>query len=144
MRRRAATVAVTGVLLLTPLQGVPGALAATPKRKVSTTWKQVLGPLAQADRWGDVRVLLVVRKRVTTIGTKRYVARRITAVRVPVFPTNGASHTIGLNRRVIPLLAQEVLREQFATEIQIVSEATDTSLAFDESLQAALVKARRV
>jgi uncharacterized protein with FMN-binding domain len=45
---------------------------------------------------------------------------------------------------VIPVLAQQVLDGQLRTKIQLISEATDTSTAFDTSLQAALVKARRV
>jgi len=121
------------------------AVAATPaKKKVVTQWKQASGPTVQVDRWGEIRVALVVRKRITTVGTKRTVARRITAVRLPVWPNQGGTHTIGLNRRVIPLLAQQVLEGQFATKIDVISEATDTSVGFSKSLQVALANARRV
>ena len=88
--------------------------------------------------------MLVIRKRITTIGTKRTVARKITAVRLPVWPNQGGTHTIGLNRRVIPILSQEVMREQFATRVDVISEATDTSVGFSLSLQVALANGRRV
>jgi hypothetical protein len=120
------------------------ALAATPKRKVVTLWKQARGPAVTVDRWGEIQVVLVVRKRTVTVGTKKTVTRKITAVRLPVWPNQGGTHTIGLNRRVIPILAQEVLREQFATKIDVISEATDTSLGFEQSLQVALANGRRV
>jgi hypothetical protein len=134
------TVIVGAVALLLPSAGS----SALPKKKVVTQWKQVLGINAQADRWGYMQVLLVVRKRTTTIGTKKWVARRITAVRVPVWPNEGVFHTISLNRNLIPVLAQQVLAGQLTTKIDVVSEATDSSLAFDRSLQAALVKARKI
>lgn len=139
MKRRIAAIAGTVALLLPS-----GGGAVVPKKKVVTQWKQVLGTLAQADRWGNMQVLLVVRKRTTTIGQKRRVARRITSVRVPVWPNEGVFHTIDLNRNLIPVLAQQVLAGQLTTKIDVVSEATDSSLAFDRSLQAALVKARKV
>lgn len=120
------------------------AAATSTKRKVVTLWKQARGPAVQVDRWGEIQVLLVVRKRITTVGKKRTVARKITAVRLPVWPNQGGTHTIGLNRKVLPVLTQEVLREQFATRVEYVSEATDTSVGFEKSLQVALANGRRV
>lgn len=144
MRRHVTALLSAAVLLLPTTNAVAAAIASPPKKKIVTTWKQALGRLVQVDRWGYVQVLLVVRKKTTTIGTKKTIARRITAVRVPVYPNTGASHTIYLNREVIPLLAQQVLTGQLNTKIQLISEATDTSVAFDKSLQAALLKARRM
>jgi hypothetical protein len=149
MQKRLAPLVTALLLALPPAEGAVGALAVTPKRKVSVVWKQALGPAVAADRWGEVQVLLVVRKKTTTTTTatgrtKKTVKRRITAVRTPVYPNTGATHTISLNKKVIPLLAQQVLEEQFATTIDIISEATDTSTAFEESLQVALANARRV
>lgn len=139
MRKRI-TAGIGALALALPTAGT----AATPKRKVVTLWKQAAGPTVQVDRWGEIKVVLVIRKRITTIGTKRTVRRRITAVRLPVWPNQGGTHTIGLNRRVMPILAQEVLREQFATEVDIITEATDTSVGFSQSLQVALANGRRV
>jgi hypothetical protein len=144
MRRHLTALTSAAVLLLPTANAVGATVASPPKKKIVTTWKQALGPLVQVDRWGYIKVLLVVRKKTTTVGAKKTIARRITAVRVPVYPNTGASHTIHLNRLVIPQLAQQVLTAQLNTKIQLISEATDTSVAFDESLQAALLKARRV
>lgn len=142
LKRHVARIVGAAVLGL-PAMDASAALAATPQKKVSVTWKKVIGTRVVVDRWGFIQVALVVRKQTTTVGAKKRVVRKITAVRVPEYPTEGASHTINLNRRVIPVLAQEVLKEQFATKVDLISEATDTSVAFEQSLQAALVKARR-
>lgn len=140
MRKRVAVVIATASFALSSAT----AMAVEPKKKVVTLWKQARGPAVQVDRWGEIQVVLVIRKRITTIGTKRTVARKITAVRLPVWPNQGGTHTIGLNRRVIPILSQEVLREQFATRVDVISEATDTSVGFSLSLQVALANGRRV
>jgi len=121
-----------------------GAVAAPPKKKVVTQWKQAPGTAVQVDRWGEIQVVLVIRKRTTTVGTKKTVTRKITAVRLPVWPNEGGAHTIGLNRKVLPLLSSQVLREQFKTTIDYISEATDTSVGFEKSLQVALLNGRRV
>jgi uncharacterized protein with FMN-binding domain len=139
MRKHIAA-AVVAVALVVPSVGA----AVAPKKKVVTQWRQARGPEVQVDRWGQIQVVLVVRKRTTTVGTRKTVTRKITAVRLPVWPNQGGTHTIGLNRRVIPLLAQEVLREQFATGVDYISEATDTSVGFEQSLQVALANGRRV
>ena len=139
MRRTVAALVVVASLALPVAEA-----GAVHKRKVVIQWKQVRGPAVTVDRWGEIQVLLVVRKRITTTDTRRTVARRITAVRLPVWPNQGGTHTIGLNRKVIPILAQEVLREQFATKVDIISEATDTSVGFSQSLQVALANGRRV
>jgi hypothetical protein len=139
MRQRIAA-GIGALALALPVVGE----AATPQRKVVTLWKQARGPAVQADRWGEIQVVLVIRKRIITVGTKKTVTRKITAVRLPVWPNEGAFHTISLNRNTIPVLVEEVLREQFATQIEYVSEATDTSVAFEKSLQVALANGRRV
>jgi uncharacterized protein with FMN-binding domain len=41
------------------------------------------------------------------------------------------------------MLGQEVLQAQFSPNIQLISGATDTSYAFQQSLQAALLQARK-
>ena len=98
----------------------------------------------QVDRWGEIQVVLTIRKRTTTVGSKKTITRRITAVRFPVWPKDGGAHTVHLNKQTLPVLAREVLREQFKTKVDYVSEATDTSVAFEKSLQVALLNGRRV
>ena len=139
---RAGLTAVISALALT--LPMVGAIAAPPKKKVVTQWKQAPGTTVQVDRWGEIQVVLTIRKRTTIVGKKKTVTRKITAVRLPVWPNQGGNHTITLNRREIPVLAQEVLREQFATKVDYISEATDTSVAFEKSLQIALLNGRRV
>lgn len=140
MKKRITAVLGAAALILPTV----GAAATPPKKKVVTLWKQARGPAVQVDRWGEIQLLLVIRKRITTIGKKKYVGRKITAVRLPVWPNQGGVHTIGLNRQTIPILVQEVLREQFATQVEYISEATDTSVGFEKSLQVALANGRRV
>jgi hypothetical protein len=141
MRSRV-TAAVSAVALVLP---PVGALAgAPPKKKIVTQWKQAPGTTVQVDRWGELQVVLTIRKRTVTVGTKKTVTRKITAVRFPVWPNEGAAHTVHLNKQTLPVLAQEVLIEQFKTKVDYVSEATDTSVAFEKSLQVALLNGRRV
>ena len=68
-----------------------GAAAVPPKKKIVTQWKQAPGTTVQVDRWGEIQVVLTIRKRTTTVGTKKTVTRRITAVRVPVWPKEGGA-----------------------------------------------------
>lgn len=136
------TAIVSAIALILP---TVGAVAALPKKRIVTQWKQAPGTTVQVDRWGDLQVVLVIRKRTTFVGgKKKSVTRKITAVRLPIWPKDGGAHTVGLNKEVLPLLSQQVLREQFQTTIDYISEATDTSMAFERSLQVALLNGRRV
>jgi uncharacterized protein with FMN-binding domain len=118
------------------------ALAATPKKKVATVKKTVTGGEAQASRWGFVKVTLVIRKTTTTIGTKKKVTRKVIDVKVPEYP-NHTDRSVYINTQALPYLEQEVLQTQLNPNIQFVSGATDTSTAFQESLQSAIVAARK-
>ena len=118
------------------------AFAAT-KAKVVTTTKRVTGAAAEADRWGYVQVALVVKKTTKTVGTKKTVARKITSVTVPQYP-NHTDRSVFINQQALPILEQEVLKAQFSPNISFVSGATDTSDAFIQSLQAALIAAKKV
>jgi uncharacterized protein with FMN-binding domain len=61
---------------------------------------------------------------------------------VPVYP-NHTDRSVFINTQAIPMLGQEVLQAQFNPNIQLISGATDTSYAFQQSLQAALLQARK-
>ena len=120
------------------------AAAATPKKKkVVTTTKTVSGPASEAGRWGEIQVTLVVRKKTTTVGKKKTVARRIMKVGVPVYP-NHTNRSVFINEQALPYLVQETLSAQFRGNIDLISGATDTSYAFTDSLQAALLAAKKV
>src|SRR5712691_9844517 len=105
------------------------ATAATTKKTVVK--KTVSGTETQADRWGFIKVTLVVRKTTTTIGTKKKVARKIVGVRVPEYP-NHTDRSAYINTQALPYLEQEVLQAQMNPNIQFVSGATDTSAAFQQ------------
>ena len=70
---------------------------ATVPAKIVT--KTVSGSVAQVDRWGELQLTLVVKK--TTQGKK--VTRRITAVKVPLYP-NHTNRSIYVNQQALPIL----------------------------------------
>lgn len=119
------------------------ATIATAAKKTVTVTKKVAGPQAVADRWGYVEVTLVVKKTTTTLGSRKKVTRRITAVNVPIFP-NHTDRSVFINSQAIPWLKQEVLQAQFDPNIQMVGGATATSYAFEQSLQAAILNAKKI
>lgn len=117
---------------------------ATAKKKVTTVTKAVTGPQAVADQWGYVEVALVIKKTTTTVGTHKTVKRTITKVTAPVYP-NHTDRSVFINEQAIPLLTQEVLTTtKFNPNIELVGGATATSYAFQQSLQAALIKAKKI
>jgi uncharacterized protein with FMN-binding domain len=135
--RKTLTVAFTVIVLAIPLlDGVAAARAATKlaqAKKVVT--KTYTGTAAEADRWGTVTVQLKVQT--TTIGKK--VTRKYLNL-------NG-NYTYHTDRsqfimsQALPQLRQEVLSAQSAN-VQLISGATYTSQAFEQSLQSAILKAK--
>lgn len=117
--------------------------AAAVKKKVVTVTKKVAGTQAIADRWGYVEVTLTVKKTTTTVGARKTVTRKITAVDVPVYPDH-TDRSVFINGQALPWLKQEVLKAQFNPNIDMVGGATATSSAFTQSLQAALLAAKKV
>lgn len=138
--RKSLTAVATAVAMAIPV--VDAAAAATQNRKVVTT-KTVAGTQAQADRWGFVQVTLVVRKTTTTVGKKKTITRKITGVHVPVYP-NHTDRSVFINQQALPMLVQETLTAQFTGNIDLISGATVTSYAFGQSLQAALLAAKKI
>jgi uncharacterized protein with FMN-binding domain len=136
--RRALTAVFSAVAI-----GIPVADATAATKSVVTVTKRVTGPQAPADRWGYIQVTLVVKKTTTTVGTKRTVKRKITGVAVPVYP-NHTDRSVYINQQALPWLKQETLAAQFKGNIQLISGATNTSDAFVQSLQAALIAAKKV
>jgi uncharacterized protein with FMN-binding domain len=146
--RRATTMAVSTAALLIPVGNAVASARSIAvnavKKKVVTVTKTINGPAETASRWGEVQVTLVVKKTTTTVGTKKTVTRRVTKVSAPVYP-NHTSRSVFINSQALPLLVQEALRVQFhISSFRLVSGATDTSYGFGYSLQAALLKAKKV
>jgi uncharacterized protein with FMN-binding domain len=144
MRRAAAAVLGAATLALPSVNAWAAATVpkATPKKKVVTATKSFTGAPGFAGRWGDLQVTIVVRKKTTTNLTtkKKTVTKRITAVRVPVYPDH-TDRSVFINQQALPYLISETIQAQ-STAIDMVSGATDTSEGFEQSLQSAIVKAR--
>ncbi len=143
--RKAIVVTLTSLSLALPgTQAIAQAnVKPKPKKKVVSAIRSFSGVPGSADRWGDVKVTIVVRKTKTTIlkTKKTTVHRRITKVRVPVYPDH-TGRSVFINEQALPILVEETLRAQ-STGIDLVSGATYTSFAFRDSLQSAILKARR-
>jgi uncharacterized protein with FMN-binding domain len=110
------------------------------KKKVAVATKSFTGPTVQAAEWGPLEVTIVVKRTTTTVGTKKTVAKRITAVRVPVSP-NHTNRSVFINKQALPYLIQETLQVQ-GSGINMVSGASDSSDAFIQSLQPAILNAK--
>ena len=135
------TVVVLLSVLTLALPVADAVAAVTVKPKVVVTTRRFVGTAVEADRWGPLQVAITVRKTTTTVGKKVTVRRRIVAVSVPVYP-NHTDRSIFINGQALPYLKQETLTAQ-STNIQLVSGATDTSYAFAQSLQAAILAAKK-
>ena len=137
--RKSITVLLTVAALALPIADATAATRATTKKIVVS--KRFTGSVASVDRWGSLQVTIVVRKTTTIIGTKKKVTRKITAVSVPTYP-NHTDRSIYINQTALPILKAETLRAQSAN-INMVSGATDSSDAFAQSLQSAILKAKK-
>ena len=143
--RRAVTATLSALTLAVPVANGVAATrgttsVATVKKKIVT--RNVVGPSVQAGRWGEVQVTLVVRKTTTTSGVKSKVTRKI--VGVTATAPDHTDRSVFINEQAVPYLRQEVLTAQFNSNIYLVSGATDTSMAFVQSLQSALLQAKKV
>ena len=133
-----ATLAVPTANAVAAIQSSADAKA-TPKKIVVT--KKFTGNAAYADRWGTVTVTIAVRKTTTVKANgKKQVTRKLTALDSSYQVHTGRSEFI--MSQALPMLRQEALAAQSAN-VQYISGATDTSMAFQESLQAAILKALR-
>jgi uncharacterized protein with FMN-binding domain len=137
--RKSITVLLTVVALALPIADATAAARATTKKIVVS--KRFTGSVTSVDRWGDLQVTIVVRKTTTITGTKKKVTRKITALSVPTYP-NHTDRSIYINQTALPILKAEALRAQSAN-INMVSGATDSSDAFAQSLQSAILKAKK-
>jgi uncharacterized protein with FMN-binding domain len=135
--RKSIIVLLTVAALALPIVDATAATRATSKKIVVS--KRFTGSLASVDRWGSLQVTIVVRK--TTTGTQKKVTRRLIAVSVPTYP-NHTDRSVYINQTAIPILKAEALKAQSAN-INMVSGATDSSDAFAQSLQSAILKAKQ-
>jgi uncharacterized protein with FMN-binding domain len=98
-----------------------------------TVTRKTTGVAATANQWGTVQV--IVTAKITTSGGKKTIR----------YTDLGGSYTYHTDRsqyimsQSLPYLRQEFLTVQTAN-VQLVSGATYTSQAFEQSLQSALLK----
>jgi len=137
--RKSIVILLTVAALVLPIVDASAATLATTRKIVVT--KRFAGSIASVDRWGSLQVTIVVRKTTTITGSKKKVTRRITAVSVPTYP-NHTDRSVFINQNALPTLKAESLRAQSAN-INLVSGATDSSYGFAQSLQAAILKAKK-
>jgi uncharacterized protein with FMN-binding domain len=138
MRRRLAALIAAGTILI-PVANAAAATRTAAATKIVVT-KKVAGTTAQADRWGTVQVTVTVRKTTVVTGTRKKVTRRYTNLTGSYTYHTDRSQFIMSN--ALPVLRQEFLQAQSAN-IQLVSGATYTSQAFEQSLQSALLEAKK-
>jgi uncharacterized protein with FMN-binding domain len=137
--RKSITVLLTVAALALPIVDASAAATKVATRKIVVT-KRFTGSLASVQQWGSLRVTIVVRKTTTITGTKKKVTRKLTAVSVPISP-NHTDRSVYINSNALPILKAEALKAQSAN-INMVSGATDSSDAFAQSLQSAILKAK--
>ena len=137
--RKSIIVLLTVAALALPIVDATAATRAATRKVVVS--KRFTGSLASVQQWGSLQVTIVVRKTTTITGTKKKVTRRLTAVSVPTYP-NHTNRSVYINRTALPILKAEALRAQSAN-VNMVSGATDSSDAFAQSLQSAILKAKQ-
>jgi uncharacterized protein with FMN-binding domain len=137
--RKPLTTVLTTLVLTLPAVNVSAA-ATAPKalKKTIVAKKTFTGSVAQADRWGNLQITMVVKKTTTITGSKKTVKRHIESIRTPVVPDH-TDRSRFISQNALPMLIQETLKAQ-STHIYIVSGATYTSEAFGQSLQSAITK----
>jgi uncharacterized protein with FMN-binding domain len=90
---------------------------------------------AATGKWGPLQVNLKISK---VPGSKKF---KILAVTWPIWPQHTA-RSVFINEKALPLLQQQVLQLQSA-KVETISGATNVSVSFIRSLQAALVAAAK-
>jgi uncharacterized protein with FMN-binding domain len=128
--RRVLTIAACVIALaLPPLDAVAAARA-------KTVSKTVLGSVVKCKKWGPLQVRIKVKT--TTVGGK--VKVKILAIDEPIWP-DATVRSVFINERALPLLERQVLELQ-SVNIETISGATDITVSFKQSLQAALLVAK--
>lgn len=96
-------------------------------------------------RWGWMQVKLDIQQTESVVnGVKKVVSVKITGVSWPLYPDH-TPRSAYINHQALPLLQQEVLSLQMSagTQLQNISGASNTTVSFTRSLQAALLLAEQ-
>jgi hypothetical protein len=144
MHKIAVTAVGAAALGLTAPASVAATHTTTGHTQTLVTTKRVTGPPEAAGPWGNIVVTLLVKKTTTITGKRTTVMRTITNASVPIYP-NHTARSVYINSVALPLLTQETLKAHFnLSKIYLISGASFTSVAFGQSLQAALLAAAKV
>ncbi len=136
--------ATAAVIALPPLNAwaaTRGHNATKPKKKVVNQTVTVAGPSVQCKRWGQIVVAIKVKKTTTTIGKRTIVKVKILDVTWPTWP-DATFRSVYINKQALPLLREDTLSLQSAN-LEVISGATDITVSYKESLQAAILKAKK-
>ncbi len=122
-------VSITPRVSSTPVVTSPPEPTSTPVQQVSGQYKngEYTGDVTDA-YYGNVQVKAVIK------------GGKIADVQFLQYP-NDRQHSIEINTQAMPYLTQEAIQAQNAN-VDIISGATQTSLAFRQSLQSALDKGK--
>ncbi len=140
MRKFVVTVLCAQALLIPVANGLAAASsltsAATPKSRSKTVTRKLVGQNATAGQWGSVQVNITLRTTTTT--AKKPSSKYTDLGGQYSYHTSRSQYIMS---QALPLLRQEFLSAQSAN-IRMISGATFTSQAFEQSLQSALLKAK--
>ena len=103
-----------------------------------TVTKTVLGSTVICKKWGPLQLKLKVAQTITNGKVKV----KILAVTWPIWPQHTVK-SVFINEKALPLLQQQVMELQ-SSKIETISGATDITVSFKQSLQAALLAAAKV
>lgn len=130
MRRVLTIAACVLALALPPLDAVAAARA-------KTVTKTVMGTTVKCNKWGNLQLQLKVAQSIVGGKVKSF---KILAIAWPTWPQHTV-RSVFINQKALPLLQQQVLELQ-SGKIETISGATDVSISFKQSLQAALLAAK--
>jgi uncharacterized protein with FMN-binding domain len=129
--RRVLMIAVCVVALaLPPLDAVAAARA-------KTVTKTVMGSTVKCHKWGNLQLQLKIAQSIVGGKVKSF---KIVAITWPTWPQHTV-RSVFINQKALPLLQQQVLELQ-SSKIETISGATDITVSFKQSLQAALLAAK--
>jgi uncharacterized protein with FMN-binding domain len=142
LRKTVTTLALVGVLAVPSANAWAALAKSTAKSKVTVAWYTgTPAPCGPSNKWGDLQIKIKVQKTTTTLGTKKKVAIKILAVEFPV-KSDHTFKTKYITDQALPILTEELLEIQ-SPNVEVISGATDTTISFKKTLNAALLQAKK-
>jgi uncharacterized protein with FMN-binding domain len=142
LRKTVTTLAAAAVLAVPSASAWAAAVSSAAKSKVTVAW--YTGKPAHCgpkNKWGDLQISIKVRKTITTVGAKQKVAIKILDVEFPMI-SDYTFKTRYINEQALPILTEDLLALQ-SPNVENISGATDTVVSFKQTLQSALLQAKK-